>query len=218
MKITACLCWYDEPIAHLKRCVTSLAGFAIVDDLVALDGRWQPYPGERVLSPMDQAIALRHAARALGLDLHEQGRYRPWPSQIEKRSASLELATIHGADWLLVIDADEWIHHADPHTIRDALATTDHDVATITIRNTTGHDHPNTDQPRRRLFRAGTTVEHWHNGYTRNGRTLAGDPPLAPALDLTDHLRIHHTPRARSPERNAAAKHYRHARARLGER
>lgn len=219
MKLTAAICWFDEPTEHLDRCVRSLAG--IVDNLVAVDGRWAPYPDPRDTSPPEQALAIKNAGRAADVEttIRIAGAPLGWPSQITKRAASLQIATQLGADWILVIDADEHVNtDADTSRIRAQLEQTIRDVATITIRNVSGHDQLNVDQPRRRLFRAGTTVTGWHNGYTLNGRALAGDPPLEPALDLRDALRISHHARARSPERNAAATAYRHARARQGER
>jgi hypothetical protein len=221
VKLTACLCWYDEPVEFLERCVHSLAGTP--DALLAIDGRYEPFPAPRDLSPIDQTAAIERTASIVGLPATILGGGAPfaWPSQIAKRDHAMRHAAKLG-DWILVIDADEWIHHADQGALRNALEHADHDVATITIRNITGHDHRNVDQPRRRIFRAGTTVADSHQGYTLNGRHLDGDTrnglQLAPALDLTAALHIHHTPRSRGPKRNAAAKHYRHARANRGER
>ena len=216
MKLTAALAWYDEPTTHLERCVSSLAG--LVDELVALDGRFDPFPGTHVRSPQHQADHLDETALAHGITIVTAAPLHAWRSQITKRTALLELVTIRGADWILVIDADEHIAHADTQHVRQALEHTNLDVAELTLRNVTSHDHIGVPQSRRRIFRAGTTVTDWHNGYTLDGRALAGDPPLEPALDLKRHLRIDHRQRARSPERNAAATTYRHARARTGER
>jgi hypothetical protein len=231
VRITAVLCWYDEPPTHLGRCVRSLAG--ICDRLVALDGAWQPYPGAEARSPMSQVVAInmaRQDAELLGIPIRPD---KVWPSQIAKRDAAMRYAIAEGSDWILVIDADEYIAPVDLTAgerqlkrmqIEQELAATDLLVAEVTLRNVTGDDHRGVDQRWRRLFRAHPTlgVSGSHQGYTIPPHHLHGDTrdglTLAPALDLTSLLTIEHTPRSRGAERNAAAKAYRHARALLGER
>jgi len=230
VNITAVLCWYNEPPEFLGRCVRSLAG--ICDRLVALDGAWQPYPDASAHSPKEQHQALLVAAGDAGLVTYA----RPgslWESQIVKRDYAMALAVGSGADWIIVIDGDEYVAPLDLTVaerrlkrmqIEDALAHTDLLVAETTLRNVTGDDHRGVDQRWRRLFRAAPTlgVSGSHQGYTIPPHHLHGDTrdglTLAPAADLTSLLTIEHTPRSRGTERNAAARAYRHARARIGER
>lgn len=218
--IAAVLCWYDEPPHFLDRCIRSLADIA--DILVAHDGAWHPYPSPQPRSPREQHQTLADSSRAAGLTLLAPAS-KIWSSQIAKRAAAAHAAS-QRADWILSIDADEWIDHADPHTLHEQLAHTDLHVATVAHRNVTGDDHPNVDLPLRRIYRAHPTltVTGSHQGYQLGNLQLDGDTrdglQLEPALNLTEHIRIHHTPRSRSPQRNAAAKTYRHARARTGER
>jgi hypothetical protein len=223
--IAAVLCWYQEPTEHLNRCVRSLAGTA--DTLLAVDGAWHPYPNAEPRSHVWQREDIHFAAHETGTDCIVYQTDTVWPSQIAKRAAAVEYAATL-ADWILVIDADEHIAHADHNELRDQLEHTPHDVAEITVRNITGNDFRNIDRPWRRLFRAhpGLSVRQSHQGYSitddNSTRWLHADyragVTLEPAHDATALLRLHHTPASRSPQRNADAKHYRHLRAAAGER
>jgi hypothetical protein len=222
VKITACLAYFDEPEAFLDRLVGSLAGVA--DELVALDGRWEGFPGRETHSPVEQAAALVRAGHQYGVAVLVYGAARivPWESQVEKRSHLMRLGALTDAHWLLVVDADEVVTGCDRAGLDEALAATSLDVATVLCDNQAGtvdDGRPNGPKPVRRLFRAdaGVTVERAHNGYrTVDGRWLLGDTahvPLDRALDCTAFLQTRHERFARGDERNARALAYRRHRA-----
>lgn len=223
MKITACLCWYDETAELLERCVDSLAGF--VDELVAFDGRWDLYPapkrgeGDIVHSPMWQQYALVEAAHNAGIPLRrEVARQSPWPSQVDKRNALLQAAAESG-DWLLVIDADEWIEGGEARGLRAELMRTGADVAFVDYQMYVD-GRPRSRYPIRRLYRAasGVHIETAHNGHrTSDGRWLHGDTSyvqLEHAEELQPWLTLGEETNARSIERQMAKREYRKARGR----
>jgi hypothetical protein len=209
VKICAAIAWSDEPVEFLTRCVSSLAG--VCDELVAVDGAWKLFDAGPMSSP-EQEEAIWRAARDFGLPVRVLLPSRIWESQVEKRARLMELASEH-ADWILVIDADEYIAHADGDAVHQALDDTELDVAFVTHRNLhNGWTADNPDPPRagmnRRLYRAGTTVVVVHSGYVRDGEHLH----VADAVDLRDALTIEHDNWNRGDERNQLAKDYRRAR------
>jgi hypothetical protein len=223
VRIAACLCWYDEKLELLERCIASLAG--VVDTLVAFDGRWELYPrpsigaGDIVHSALHQQWAVVEAAQKAGLPLvRETARMEAWPSQVEKRSALMAAAAIE-ADWLLVIDGDEYLESGDALGLRSALERTGQDVATI--------DHfmlvdgrRRSRYPIRRVYRASTGVRvvTAHNGYrTFDGRWLHGDTSyvtLQPAEDVSAFISLAHDTTGRPFSRQMAKREYRKARGR----
>lgn len=194
MRIVAALCWYREPPEFLTRCVESLAGIA--DRVVALDGRWANFPTEDISSTAEETNAIHNGP----VDATVYNFHRVYGSQVEKRAILMELAAGYG-DWILVIDGDEHISEADPAALRAGLAHTDAVVGEITLIQPEGIGGGLT----RRLYRAGTTVEIVHTGYTYQGRHLL---PGEPTVDLTDCLTITHDYRARGAQRNAQSDEY----------
>lgn len=194
--IVAALCWFDEQPETLERCATSLAGVA--DVLVALDGRWVLFPQDRTSSPIEQVVALRHAAESVGVRyVAETELYAGlWPSQVAKRAALMRIAR-EQADWVLVVDADESIESCDGAELRSALEATDLDVARVRTHRVGAGVRTAFGNPRR-LYRSstGVTVERCHNGYrAANGRWLNGDPAfvdLEPELDVMGILTLEH--------------------------
>lgn len=187
LTIGAVLCWYAEPPASLERCLTSLVGVA--DFVAVLDGPWQPFPAVTCRSTVEEWRTV--AASPVPV---VYGPVRWWRSQIEKRTASLELATNAGADWIFVIDADEHVVKCDVERLRHRLASpATSSVATI-------HSRRVGMKPRnvRRLYRAipGLRYEKAHSGViTPDRRWLSGDPGhvrLEPADDLSEMLAIFH--------------------------
>lgn len=210
MRIVAALPWYDESTAFLDRCVRSLEG--VVDVLVALDGRWQLYDEDApVLSHWTQSHAIARAADAITLEHYVYMGPTVWQSQVEKRRALMELASEQG-DWVLVIDADEYVASSYPGHLRPALKETELDVATVLCTRLLG------DMPTRRirrLFRKHTSVERAHNGYVYEGRWLHGDSArvhLEPALDVSGWLELHSSSGMRDPSREAKSLEYRQRR------
>ncbi len=218
MRLTACLCWFDEPVELLERCVRSLAW---ADDLVAVDGRWEHF-GEvdaPALSSDAEAEAIERAAKEAGLQLLLIRQKTVWPAQVAKRDFMAQAALALGADWPFVIDADEYVAAVDPASLRMALMTTDRDVATVMHRR--GAPAQQGPRPIRRLYRASTciTVGPAHNGWrTADGRWLNGDTarvPLEEPLDLSSYLEIHHPLGERSRARQRTDELYCSARRRL---
>lgn len=216
MKIAAALCWFDEPVAFLDRCVRSLEG--VVDHLVAYDGAWDLFPGGTFQSPPEQRAALAAAASEVGLPVVDWLPTGIWPSQVEKRSALMHHARQLG-EWILVIDADEWIDRADPDVLRWVLRETEHDVAEVAFRKTTVGDGVSHPARIRRLYRSSALagVELAHNGYrTADGRWLHGDRAyvsVEPAESgAAEHLRMLHARNSRGAERQAASREYHRAR------
>lgn len=213
MRLVAALAWYDEPVAFLDRCVRSLAG--VVDELIALDGRYDLYdPGSPVNSHWSQAQAIGVAADGVALESRVYMGSTTWESQVAKRAHLMQLAADADADWVFVIDGDEYVAEAHPGHLRPALAETELDVAMVRCSRV---DESIPTQSIRRIYRAGTTVLHAHNGYQFEGRWLHGDSArveLEPALDLARHLHLHNATGLRGFERNRRAIEYRTRRAR----
>lgn len=213
MKITAALCWFDEPLDFLDRCVRSLAGLA--DDLVALDGAWKWFPGG-AQSNWREAEMIRLAAADIDLPCAVITPQTIYESQVAKRNHLMELAGGLG-DWILVIDGDEYVAHADPDTVRAQLADTEHVVAAVEITNLhRGGEIPGYHPDgglRRRVYRSGTSVQRVHTGYFHDGRPLYRSEPV---VDLSAHLRLEHDNCNRGDRRNQRSIEYRVAREREG--
>lgn len=218
MTIAACLSWYDEPVEFLDRCVRSLAGVA--DMLVALDGRWEHMPGEN-RSPVCQRDAIWKTAGDVGLDaVVSVPDDLPFASQVAKRNALVSLAFASGADWLLVIDGDEYVQWTTPG-FRALLERTDLDAAAVTVNSVLHNGTPLENLPRR-LLRAGADLEYVgaHNAIRNDSGWLVlpmkyDDGDWAPAEDATRHLAIFHDRRNRGRARNHAQQSYYQARSRL---
>lgn len=120
MRITAALCWYDEPREHLERVVASVA--PLVGEIVAFDGAWNGFPCDVPMSGGKPRLALARAATRAGIALGYAS--QPWASQSAKRTA-LYRAASEDADWVLVIDADEELRCDDPHDLRERIARID---------------------------------------------------------------------------------------------
>ncbi len=207
VKVAAALAWYDEPPEFLTRCILSLAG--VVDELVAFDGAWQHFPDASPSSGSEQELAVCAAARKAGIAARVRIPRDIWESQVHKRAALMYDAGEY-ADWILVIDADEYIARADGDIVRAGLDSTDANVGIVTHRNLhQGWTADNPDPPRagmnRRLYRAGTTVVVVHSGYIRDGEHLH----VADPVDLREHLVIEHDNWNRGDERNQRSKDYR---------
>jgi len=213
--VVGALAWYAETEQTLERCARSLGG--VCDILVALGGRWQGFPAMPLDDADAQARAIKRGADQADISFCAVSWTRePFRSQVAKR-AELMLAARTLGDWVLVIDADEYVATANTDELETTLAATHADVATVA-----GIRVPITAssvrRPWRRIYRAstGVTVETAHNGYrAEDGRWLYGDPAhvqLEPAVDVRDHLLIAHDIEARGGERKDARKLYLEAR------
>lgn len=215
MRIAAALCHYDEPPEFLSRCISSLEGVA--DVLVTADGAWEHFPDGEPWSPDEQTHALAEAVRNAGIQHHVIEPDGIWRSQVAKRSELYGVAASL-ADWLFVIDGDEWVKSCSSD-FRTRLAATDRDVAIVHM-NPRDVEETRFLQRRRRLFRSvpGLHVQEAHNGVvTGDGRWLGGPRRIKPepAADLTRELLLGHSFRGRSDERNARSRRYYGTRQRL---
>lgn len=201
MKIVAALAWYREPPEFLDRLVRSLAG--LVDVLVALDGAWALFPDAEPHSTLAEGMALHEAALDAGVRLELRTPEIVFESQVAKRAALMALAAEHG-DWVLVVDADEHVSRKLPLGLRYELGRTDRVVGEVLLRNMQAGKLLGGGLSRR-LYRAGTTVEIVHSGYTFEGRQLL---PGEPTVDVRDLVTIEHDYANRGPERNAQAAEY----------
>jgi hypothetical protein len=237
-RIIGLLSWYDESSLWLNACITSLAPH--IDHLVAVDGAYALYPNAKPQSRSDQAVAIIETCHAasIGVTLHRP-QHVWYGNEIEKRNALFqhgELVADPGVDWYFVIDADCIIEKA-PHDLKQTLAATVHDTATIAVwergdpyRNQARLEHESTvalpadsHYTVRALFRAipGLHVEGRHYWYRApDGRTLWGDdddPNLEPTLDLASGLlQMEHRTHYRPMQRHQDAQDYYGRRARAG--
>jgi hypothetical protein len=210
VRICAALAWYDEPDGFLTRCIRSLRG--VVDELVALDGRWEEHPGEGFWSSPENLAEVNSASLAAGISTVPMRPARPYVSQLEKRQDLMRFASAN-ADWILVIDADEYVVSANPLLLRAALAQTPLEVGYVGFRNLNRGEImpgiPLNAGLNRRLFRSGTTLKTVHSGYMREGRNLLVSED---SVDLRGCLALEHDNVNRGAERNEAARRYRRER------
>ncbi len=214
MKVCAALAWFDEPVEFLDRCIRSLGD--VVDEVVALDGAWKHQPNADAHSGPDQAYAIRIAALEAGLPVRVIVPPEVFASQVHKRVELMALAS-EDADWVLVIDGDEYVTYCEFDTLHRELAATELLCGYVAFKNlnrgetmpgTTAHSGLN-----RRIYKAGTTVKTVHSGYMYEGRNLLVSED---ALDLRHCLAIEHDNVNRGPWRNKASRDYRAARAMHG--
>lgn len=207
MNVTAALSWYAETPETLARCVSSLQDYC--DRIVVFGGRWEGFPDmsgddwhEQSKAIMDSATKAKMTLELLFQDV--------WESQVEKRSELMRRACM-GSDWILVIDADEFISGGEPDTFRFRLKHADFDVARVFAYRVPlsygRHIH--------RVYRSatGVSVERAHNCYvTADGRYLNGDPAwvkLEQHFDFSDKtITIAHDLSARGPLRKTARAEY----------
>ena len=210
VRICAALAWADETPEFLTRCVRSLEG--VVDELMACDGAWNLYEGEAFSGP-EQEEAIWDAARSVGIESRVFVPHGIWESQVAKRATLMEMAGQH-ADWVFVIDADEYVVYSEPETIRRALADTEALCAFVAWKNLNrGEQHMPGTNPKsglnHRLFRAGTTVRTVHSGYFYEGCNVLIE---CESLDLRHCLAVEHDNINRGAERNERARSYRRLR------
>ena len=213
VRICAALAWFDEPVSFLDRCVRSLAG--VVDELYALDGAWEHQPYGETFSGSLQEDTIWRAARDVGIPLRVTVPHEIFESQVHKRQVLMENAA-QSADWVLVVDGDEYVTWCAQDTLRRELATTEELCGYVAWKNlNNGETMPGTTPAsglNRRLFRAGTTVRIVHSGYFYEGENVL----LGECLDLRHCLAMEHDNVNRGSERNERARQYRRDRARYG--
>lgn len=200
MKVVGLLSWWDEDSEWLMQAVSS--AFKLCDEVIALDGAYEGFPGGTPGSPAGQKDALIRA----GARVHEG---LLWRTQMEKRTELFRLGTCRTEDWdwFYVFDADDLVVNV-PADTKDRLRCTRYDVAVHTLGG---------DRYHRGLFRAlrGFRVEdaHYHYVAKKYMKTvhLRGEETvhkLEPFLNLTD-MKVMHRTADRSNDRKARAAEYR---------
>lgn len=217
MNIAAILSWYDEHPDDLRRMIHSLAG--LCDQIIALDGAYALYPDAKPYSPDEQLDTIEQAARDAGLLSYIEQPPEPWEgNEVGKRAALFDIARRRSADWVLRIDADEHIAHADSAQARARLNHTTCDAAEVTVTGI----HPSGIErkagntytgPHRMIFRllpALTVLDvHWRYIDLHTGRDLWGPRDWqTPALDLTSTITIEHLPRTNQARTERADAYY----------
>lgn len=216
MRVIGLLSWYEEPASWLAGCVASAA--MLCDHLVAVDGPYAAFPGatNTPASGGEQPEIIAHTAAGAGMGCTIHVPRRPWlGGEVEKRDFMFRLGMTFaepGEDWFLRIDADEVLTEVPPDT-RGRLATTDRDVAEVTLWERGEVEKRDT---LRVLFRAlpGIGVQQAHYLVTAPGedrtRILCGDPErhrAESAVDLWD-VRLEHRSNQRSQVRQALKGQY----------
>jgi len=205
VRVTAALAWYAETPATLTRCALSLRGYC--DTLLAIGGRWEGFPAVSGDNEAAQAVALAKACDVAGIEYDI--RFGDWESQVEKRACLMSEAC-KDSDWVLVIDADEFIERGHPAEFHRLLSETEHDVARVFAFRIPIPYGRNIH----RVYRSSTnvTVKTAHNGYvTQDGRFLNGDPcyiQLPPVCEIGENLVIAHDLTARGQIRKQAREAY----------
>jgi hypothetical protein len=140
VKICALLSWYDESVGWLANATASAGRFC--DHIVAVDGAYSLYPGARPRSLPAQAEAVLQAAEVAGIGCTvHQPKDIYWGNEVEKRNLTLQLAgaVLEPEDWVVVIDADQYLMRINAESVRWDLEHTDKLVATYTVLE--GRDH-----------------------------------------------------------------------------
>lgn len=211
MKIIGLMMFYDEQPADFTRALASLAG--ICEDVIVMDGAFLQWPGGQPFSPPEQVEALVEECARLGLVLHYEQPDHPWHDEVLKRNAMIDKARGLGtvwADWILWLDADEEIVRFG--NAPALLENTRWKVAEITrdgVSQFQGDREAGIEQPyvsRSTLMGLTPTlrVEGGHGCYRDDEEWLLNSSCLAPALDLTQEVLLHHWHRHTSEERERA--------------
>jgi hypothetical protein len=210
--------FYDEPIETLIASIATLP-VAGVDHLVALDGRYALYPGDRAVSDANQHAAIVMTCRELGIACTFHAPTEPWAgNEPEKRTALFALgwALADDGDWFLIHDADMFVTEA-PDDLREQLERTDRDVATVEVLDTVAKriNVPNMPPVFEfcGLYRAQPILVGPHHAQyrTADGQHLwvgNGEASPVPNLDLSSTVRIEHSPDRRPVERQQAKLNY----------
>lgn len=224
MRVIALMSWYDESPARLAAVVASVSRFC--DHIVACDGAYRLYPGGRPSSGCDQAQAIQMAAEATGIGCTVHVPSRVWEgNEVAKRSFLFGLGHLIAEperDWFLVIDSDEVITACDVDALRDTLASTDRNVATVMHEGYADHtavgDHlaqieHRTAHPARRLFRAAAEPirvegQHWHYVRRADGHDEVLWGRFQGASEEIPGTVMEHRHHLRPPSRRAGAATY----------
>jgi hypothetical protein len=154
-RVIGLLSWWDESEAWLTSTITSMG--RICEHLIAVDGRYALYPGERTQGATSEGYAIQDAARAAGMGLTLYTAPRTWRDEMDKRTHLFRLGMLEARafeDWFFILDGDEvLIESPDRAAIRvmlDAARADGSDVVTATLWEKTD---PAADEQREQLSR-----------------------------------------------------------------
>jgi hypothetical protein len=105
------------------------------DHVVAVDGRYALYEGNRVESGAAEVDAVIQAAAATGMGLTLHQPRRTWRDEMEKRSYCFKLAELEresSDDWYFILDADELvIESPSKEVVKQGLADLPKDIGGV---------------------------------------------------------------------------------------
>jgi hypothetical protein len=221
IRLVGLLCFFDEPVPALGQCLAGMR-YLGVDHVVAVDGRYDFYPGDEFVSAEEQVAAIVMGCRSLGMGCTLHSPQGPWGgNEVQKRSHlfMLGLAECDPGDWMVVVDADEvYVRSPGGGELKARLEAAEEDVARITVRDMNAAAKNEMEQSKahpeffglRKLYRAQPIVcsTNHHTYVTLDGRrlwTAAGEEhEPEPSLDLRELVEMHHRPGVRDVRRNTA--------------
>lgn len=134
-RIIGLLSWWEESEAWLAATIASMG--RVCDHVIAVDGRYALYPGERVQSASSEGYSIQDAARAAGMGLTLYTAPRTWRDEMDKRTHLFRLGMLEARefeDWFFILDGDEvLIESPSREQVREGLDTArvdGNDVAT----------------------------------------------------------------------------------------
>jgi hypothetical protein len=232
-RIVAAISYYDEQPEWLHRAASS--ALQLCDHVVALDGRYRRFAGERLHAPADERKALADAGPNVTTYIGSPIEY---PDQSTKRTHLLQLASREAGTGgvVLVLDADEELGCEAEHARYLIDSEPDALVWTVTVQTQEPPVYTRADRllqrsdyvrrsgpQHRRLFRAhpelhmapGThSVVVTRHPITERFVALKGTRSLHPMVEgrrigsVAQHVRIHHHTLERPLQRREAKAAY----------
>lgn len=209
MRLIGLLSWFDEPVKDIERCIRSFHACGMTH-LVAVDGAYGLFPGGAPVSDVRQHQTIAAVCEELGIDLRLYLPPDVWATETDKRALMFHIAEhefhTNRADWLIVIDADEYV--PKPLDLRPLLAATSLDAADVHVDEPGGGGNPAKTFDVRKLFRAlpGLTVRLNHHTYVAGERVLWGFGQIESA-DLSQ-LTVRHMTNLRPARRRVVKETY----------
>lgn len=209
MKLVGLLSWFDEPTKDLERCIRSFHACGMTH-LVCCDGAYGLFPGGAPVSDSRQHATITSVCNELAVDLRIYLPPRMWETETDKRATVFRIAEREFAttldDWLIVIDADEYV--PAPRDLRPMLATLTLDAADLHVDEPGGGGNPAKQFEIRKLFRAipGLTVRLNHHTYVAADKVLWGFGQVESA-DLSQ-VTVRHMTNLRPARRRVVKERY----------
>lgn len=231
MRLHALLNWWDEPPGDLAAVIIG-ARKAGIDHFTAFDGAYALFEGATAASGPDQANTIRQVTAELGMGCTIHTPQHVWlDNEVEKRTAMFRTAwaVSDPGDWWIILDADTVITQT-PHDLKQRLADTDLEVATVTVEQPRNLDtslpqarkfnYPRAGRHPQRLMYKAQPLRCQNNHYTyvtADDRVLwASDSGTQePCIDISD-LVVQHRDGQRALDRHQAKHAYYKRRDQLG--